>query len=295
MTAAALDAVEGEPTGRTGDPAGGLVDRAPVGPAGMDGIARLAARVVGASTAAVVLGSGEARRVVAVAGGDEISVFGPHAALARLSSPLIAPDGQLRGSLEVFGDAGRDDEETRDLLADLAAQAVALLELHRTTSELARTAGRDPLTGLPNRRTVERAISSAIVRAERGLGTPSVVVVALDGFAEVNSAVGSAVGDSVLRSVGERLVRTARTVDTVGRLGGDEFVVLLEHTGGPGAAAALDRLRRSLAEEWTDQAGVAGRVGASMGITTYRPGDSVASMLARADAEMYAEKARLEH
>ena len=82
----------------------------------------------------------------------------------------------------------------------------------------------------------------------------------------------------------------ARTVDTVGRLGGDEFVVLLEHTGGPGATAALARLRRGMQGGWHDVAGQ--EVGASMGITTYRAGDSVATLLARADAEMYADKAR---
>ena len=75
------------------------------------------------------------------------------------------------------------------------------------------------------------------------------------------------------------------------RLGGDEFVVLLEHTGGPGATAALGRLRRSLEGGWSEVTG-GHEVGAALGITTYRAGDSVATLLARADAEMYADKAR---
>jgi diguanylate cyclase (GGDEF)-like protein len=133
-------------------------------------------------------------------------------------------------------------------------------------------------------------VASAVARAERGLGTPSVVVVDLDGFAAVNDTYGRTAGDSVLRSVASHLSETARGVDTVARIGGDEFVVLLEHTGGPGAAAALTRLRACLTGLGVDGSGEP-VVRATLGIATYRPGDSVASLLSRADAEVYAERA----
>lgn len=280
MTSAALDATPGEAASRT-----------PVGPAGMDGIVRLAARVARASTATVVLGFGAERRVVAVTGGDHIPVYGAGASRPAVVTDLISPAGQTLGTLEVFGECV-DDPDTRELLGELSRQAVALVELNRMTAELARTAGRDPLTGLSNRRTLEQAIASAITRAERGLGTPSVIVVDLDEFASVNDNFGRATGDTVLRAVAERLARTARSVDTVARIGGDEFGVLLEHTGGPGAVAALQRVRRCLDDGWNDSDAESGPVRASLGITTYRPGDSVASMIARADAEMYADKSR---
>lgn len=278
MTAAALD------------PTAQQAVRAPVGPAGMDGIARLAARVAGAPTAAVVVGSGTERRVVAVVGGEHVAVLGPDAAPPAAAVPMVGPDGTYRGSVEVFGPVELDPAG-HDLLTDLAAQAVALLELHRATAELARSAGRDALTGLPNRRSVEAAISSAIARAERGLGTPSVVVVDLDRFGELVATGGRAAGDAVLSAVADRLTRSARAVDTVGRIGADQFLVLLESTGGPGATAAVARLRGSLVGGWESVPGGA-RVSASLGITTYRPGDSVASLIARADAEMFADKAR---
>lgn len=280
MTSAALD-----PTREA------AASRAPVGPAGMDGITRLAARVAHASTAAMVLGVGAERRMVAVTGADDVRVLGEGASQPTLVTDLISPAGHTLGTLEVFGEAD-DDPETRDLLGELARQAVALVELNRMTAELARTAGRDPLTGLSNRRTLEQAVASAITRAERGLGTPSLIIVDLDDFASINENFGRATGDTVLRSVGERLARAARSVDTVARIGPDGFAVLLEHTGGPGAVAALQRMRHCLDDGWSDGESELGPVRASLGITTYRPGDSVASMIARADAEMYADKSR---
>jgi diguanylate cyclase (GGDEF)-like protein len=208
------------------------------------------------------------------------------------SAPLLTYDGHAIGTVCAYADApGRLDSVQLELLRDIADQVMALFEMRRMAAALARAATRDPLTGLANRRAVETAMHGAIARAERGLGTPSVVVVDLDGFKAVNDKLGHAVGDAVLVSVAERLKGTARGVDTVGRLGGDEFVVLLEHTGGPGATAALGRLRRGLEGDWSEVT-VGTEVSASLGITTYRAGDSVATLLARADAEMYADKTR---
>src|SRR4029079_9833091 len=122
----------------------------------------------------------------------------------------------------------------------------------------------DPLTGLANRRSVESSIRNAVARAERGLGMPSLVVVDLDGCKPVNDTYGHQAGDALLRAVADALMGTARSVDTVGRLGGDEFVVLLEHTGGPGADAALQRLRTGLQVALGDPSGGSLALGASL-------------------------------
>ena len=208
------------------------------------------------------------------------------------AAPLVTGDGHAIGTLCVWDEEdGVLSDVQLSLLRDLADQVMSLFELRRMAAALSRIASRDPLTGLANRRSAESSVAAAIARAERGLGTPSVVVVDLDGFKAVNDGAGHAAGDQVLRTVAERLSRTARSVDTVARLGGDEFLVLLESTGGPGAVAALGRLRRSLEDGWE---GLTGGVAmsASLGMATYRPGDGVASLVARADAEMYADKAR---
>jgi len=233
----------------------------------------------------------DAREDARFAGGPFVT--GTRAAVGLYASaPLLTPDGHAIGTVCAYGEQPCElATEQLDLLRDVADQVMALFEMRRMAAALGRIAGRDPLTGLANRRTAEQVVAAAIARAERGLGTPSVVVVDLDGFAGVNDRVGTAGGDDVLRAAAARLTATARTVDTVARLGGDEFLVLLESTGGPGAVAALGRLRRALAEDWSEVTGGL-PVGASLGIATYRPGDGVASLVARADAEMYGDKAR---
>lgn len=301
----------------------GVLDQAPA--PDLDAVARLAAHVCGVPTAAINLIDADRQWQAATHGSEpqEISraasmcahvvtgadvvhvedasldarfatnpnVTGQLGSVRRYASaPLLNRDGFAIGTICAYDEEpGRLSAEQLGLLGDLADQVMALFEMRRMAAALAKAASRDPLTGLANRRAVEQATGAAIARAERGLGTPSVVMVDLDGFQEVNDAYGHSAGDAVLRSVADRLRATARLVDTVARVGGDEFVVLLEHTGGPGATAALGRLQACLVGVGSDEDDVR-TVGASLGIATYRPGDSVASLFSRADAEMYAAK-----
>ena len=263
----------------------------------LDAVARLAAFVAGTPSAALFLperdGSSVPGRVVATYGCDRVSLSRARAEQHPTSAvaDLMTADGHLMGALVVFGDQPATlSAEQQQRLGDLADQSMALLELRRMAHTLARMTPRDPLTGLANRRSLEQAIAAAIGRAERGLGTPSVVALDLNGFGVVNETLGRESGDALLREVADRLSRTARGVDTVARLTGDDFAVLLEHTGGTGATAALGRLRASVGHLTAGAGNLV--VSAALGVATYRPGDSVASLLSRADAEMYAEKTR---
>jgi diguanylate cyclase (GGDEF)-like protein len=303
----------------------GVLDQAPA--ADLDAAARLAAYICGVPTAAVNLIDtdrqwqaatfGLERAVVArgasmcarVVTGTEVVytsdasqdprfadsplVVGPLGAVRLYASaPLLTRDGLAIGTVSAFDVVvGTLSDQQLALLRDVANQVMALLDMRRMAAALGQAVTRDGLTGLPNRRSLEQSMASALARAERGLGTPSVVVVDLDSFQAVNETYGRSAGDAVLRSVAKQLCGSARGVDTVARVGGDEFAVLLEHTGGPGASAVLGRLRDDLAG-LNNNGSYEPVFSATLGIATYRPGDSVASLLSRADAEVYAEKAR---
>jgi diguanylate cyclase (GGDEF)-like protein len=146
---------------------------------------------------------------------------------------------------------------------------------------------RDPLTGLVNRTLFARRLDRAA--AERG---PLVLVfVDLDDFKTVNDQFGHATGDHLLWAVGQRLLRSVRSTDTVARIGGDEYAVLLAgETRDPQAVAA--HIRSILRQPFAIH-GSSVTVGASMGLVVPDPEEPLWSadvLLGQADASMYAGK-----
>jgi diguanylate cyclase (GGDEF)-like protein len=150
----------------------------------------------------------------------------------------------------------------------------------------------DPLTGLPNRQALQRALEHAIARARRHARTFAVLFVDLDGFKAVNDRCGHDGGDRVLRVVSTRFRRRTRDMDTIARVGGDEFVVVMEDLDDGRFAATLASKLLSAAAEPVDLDGVPTALTASVGIGLY-PGDGEdpATLLRHADAAMYAAKA----
>ena len=98
------------------------------------------------------------------------------------------------------------------------------------------------------------------------------------------------VGDEVLQLFAATVQASIRTTDIFGRYGGEEFMVILTGTRPAEGVRAAERMRFALArQDWGAVApGLALTV--SVGVTGYRPGESVAQMLARADAALYDAK-----
>jgi diguanylate cyclase (GGDEF)-like protein len=174
------------------------------------------------------------------------------------------------------------------------ALAVPVLAVHAGSRQAVLTehqALHDQLTGLPNRVLLrdrcERAL--ALTRPEgRRVG---LLVMDLDGFKEVNDALGHAYGDRLLELVGARLVRVIKPGETVARLGGDEFAVLLPDLVAPAEAEwRADELLRAL-EPPCELLGLRLDVRGSIGLAVHPDhGDDVDELLSRADLAMYAAK-----
>jgi diguanylate cyclase (GGDEF)-like protein len=134
-----------------------------------------------------------------------------------------------------------------EITADLAALAIDRARLASLAGEradwMARIATADPLTGLANRRTLDRVLELEIARAGRQQSDISVAVFDVDGFRAVNERAGTAAGDAVLRAVAAVLADRVRLVDTVARIGGDEFVVVAPGSGG---VVVADRILRAI-------------------------------------------------
>jgi len=101
-------------------------------------------------------------------------------------------------------------------------------EFQRSEERFAHLATHDALTGLPNRRLFDAETTTAIARARRARRMVSVLFADIDNFKEINDALGHAMGDRLLQTIGERLRETLRESDVVCRPGGDEYLVLAD-------------------------------------------------------------------
>jgi diguanylate cyclase (GGDEF)-like protein len=159
------------------------------------------------------------------------------------------------------------------------AATVLLTEAHgRLNGQLRTDASTDPLTGVANRRAWEAEAARSLARATRTGEPLTVAILDLDDFKEVNDRDGHSAGDRLLREVATAWRTRLRASDLLGRHGGDEFVLCLPGTDAASAPEVLQRLDGGLPIGW------------SVGTATARAGDSVATLLQRADAELYQGK-----
>ncbi|HEY3598134.1 MAG TPA: GGDEF domain-containing protein, partial [Paraburkholderia sp.] len=112
-------------------------------------------------------------------------------------------------------------------------------------------------------------------------------------FKLINDEYGHACGDQVLTHFGRLVSASIRASDLFGRLGGEEFAVLYSSTGRGDAVTQLDRLRANVADCGCPVAdGELLVYTFSAGVDEYRRGETLAHLMARADAALYAAKAR---
>lgn len=100
-------------------------------------------------------------------------------------------------------------------------------ELTSIQAEMEQLAFFDPLTGLHNRRLFLDRLEQAVRNSRRTRQRLAVLYLDLDDFKQVNDTLGHGIGDTLLCTIGDRLLGCVRTEDTVARLGGDEFAVLM--------------------------------------------------------------------
>lgn len=198
-------------------------------------------------------------------------------------------DGELHGALTVH--RRKDRPLNHEQIAQFTNAAAELAPLLRDMRRIAAThsaATIDALTGLANRAaTMDRlqAMLDAAAATENG----AILLLDIDHFKSINDHLGHAAGDECLRRIGEIVRSTVRAGDSGGRIGGEEFLIVMPGASREIALAVGERLRLSVALGGMRYAN-GDPVTTSIGVTTAKAGDTIETILARADRGLYEAK-----
>jgi diguanylate cyclase (GGDEF)-like protein len=212
---------------------------------------------------------------------------------SALVCPLYDADAFI-GCLSLYHtDRRRYSDDHRRLLERVADQAGAVIHnalVFEQTREDSRT---DPLTLLPNRRTMHVHFEQEVQRADRSSQEVALIVMDIDNFKSINDTYGHHIGDHALREVAAVLQSSMRPYDVCVRYAGDEFVVVLGQCSRADAEAKCAELQRLLDSiEIEIRAGKVMRLAVSAGVAVYpQDGDTCEALIAEADGRMYRDKA----
>jgi len=157
----------------------------------------------------------------------------------------------------------------------------------RLQERLRRLGITDALTGVYNRRHMDKEVGEAIERHKRYGADSSLLLVYIDHFKSVNDEVGHAAGDRTLREIAALMRRSLRKLDLVFRIGGEEFLILLPDVKRVGAAEAAEKLRREVASgEFLPNR----KITVSIGVGEIGPGEARDQWIRRIDQALYAAK-----
>ena len=169
-------------------------------------------------------------------------------------------------------------------------------EVEKLRDELVRARGEaltDPLTGISNRRGFEKAVEAAVTASEHGLNRSCLIAVDIDHFKKCNDEYGHLFGDKVICNVAQILTKMIKGQDAAARIGGEEFVIFLPDTPIKGAYRLAEHIREVVGAGRVSNGtnGTHGRITISLGLTEFFVGDSLETLMARADKALYASKA----
>ncbi|AMV73424.1 sensor domain-containing diguanylate cyclase [Desulfuromonas carbonis] len=187
-------------------------------------------------------------------------------------SPIHDEAGAIVGAVEIFSDNSSQNAARQQI------------------EELQELAFLDPLTALANRRFLEITLHSRL-EEQRRYGWPfGVLFFDIDHFKSFNDSYGHETGDAVLKMTAKTLAGCARSFDVVGRWGGEEFVAVLANVDRTSLQRIAERYRSMIEQSGLPTAMEVLRVTVSVGAALAVPGDTVESVLERADALMYQSK-----
>lgn len=214
--------------------------------------------------------------------------------LDQLKTMVKSQIGNIRQAINQFHQSDQEQQEFSAQLQELAAKIKDMeadAEKSRTSLEKHRYKSlHDPLTELPNREAYNERIQAEFYRWQRYQHPLSLAVFDLDYFKKINDNFGHHAGDRVLKVISRSIAKRLREVDFFGRYGGEEFVAILPETSLDKAHVLLEKIRLAIANTAFNYKNEPLSITLSIGITEFRPGDTIESVFVRADKTLYTAK-----
>ncbi len=202
-------------------------------------------------------------------------------------------DGLVQAVNTLTAETARASERNRTLEQQLSVSSARITKLRQDLVDAKQESTTDGLTGLCNRRAFDARLRRAMVRAKADQEPMSLVLLDIDHFKRFNDTYGHRTGDLVLRLVARIIADNVKGRDTAARYGGEEFAVILTGAELQAGAIVAGQMRALLDGKRLITKGVKqnyGSVTISAGVAQFRPGDSVASLIERADVALYEAK-----
>ena len=208
------------------------------------------------------------------------------------SVPIIA-DKELLGAVTIYAkdleSYGEEHIRLLETISRIAADAIGKSLQHDEARTHALT---DPMTGLPNARSLQLQFEKEVGRASRSGANFQLLMLDLDGFKAVNDSFGHKVGDRMLMEIGQVILNQLRDYDFLARYGGDEFIALIPEAGSANVTDLCDRIEKAVSSfSLTFENDTFASVGVSLGASSYPlDGETFDQMVIAADKTMYERK-----
>jgi diguanylate cyclase (GGDEF)-like protein len=254
--------------------------------AAVEGFADLYTKLLEVRNAIMATAAGDLQYQIAMRGYVPGAIKGMQASLRHLTWQTKAiASGDYSQRTDFMGEFS-DAFNTMVLQLDETMRNLRLKE-----QDLRKMAQTDPLTGANNRGYFMELLHTEIKRCQRYSHTFSVLMLDLDNFKSINDTRGHAAGDEALRTM-IRVFQSSglRQSDFWGRIGGEEFAITLPETALHAAAEAAERIRANLVKTAVSYDNDKFFFTASIGVSQYKPGDALETLLQRADQAMYEAK-----
>jgi len=214
------------------------------------------------------------------------------AASGQLSEPQ--DQSKVKTYLDKIISATRQMEKHNQALESRLEQSVnEVTSLRHNIEEIRHESFTDELTSLANRKAFDSALREAAMETMENGDELCLLFTDIDHFKKFNDTWGHQTGDNVLRLVAKSLSKNVKGRDTAARYGGEEFVIILPNTALPDAIKLANQIRQTVQAKELQKRSTGemlGTITISVGVSLFRPGETLNEFVHRADACLYAAK-----